>query len=324
MSRLEDGREVPSVIKKIVIYDKPNKPYVSCEILSRRSRRYPAGDIVLSQSKKDHQEGPLGGQFENDVEIKSEPDDYEDDGELEEEEQENLEQPTEIGEETANENASDLEESIENISKEISKIEPKRLTDTVEKPLVLRTYSRKKAQGVEKVEKPQQQTKQSTILNFLIKPVDQKVSLEANSGSSSEVDDSPPKSKNPPNASGKYSVTEGRQKRTRRVPKKYQDNLNEDDTLPSPKKKKYTELKAVPYPGLEEADESANSDTFEDVLSDAEQINKAKNSNVHEASDEEQAIKLEDVDEEFGDKVQEEGNNFWGGGFLNVMLTCVL
>ncbi|KAH1008977.1 zinc finger protein 43 isoform X1 [Dendroctonus ponderosae] len=349
-SLLEDGREVPSVIKEIVIYDKPNKPYVSYEIFSPRSfeRSYPSGDIVLSSSKKEvcKQEQHLDNKLANDVEIKSEPDD--DDGELEEQVQQNSEEATEIGEETVNENTSDIEESIENISKEISKIErkqaPRRVKEAVERPLILRTYSRKKAQVVEKPQvkkiteaQPQQQSKPSTILNFLIKPLDQKDLLETNCGSSTDFEDAPetPQSKNRytkeqksnKNTSGKYSVSGGREKRTRRIPKKYQDdssldNLSvtcvngDDDPPPASKKKKYTELKAVPYPGLEDADESSNCDNLEDLLSDGEQVKtkklqklakKTKTQTDHEASDEaEQTIKLEEIDDNVWDDTQED------------------
>lgn len=218
--RSTEAEEKPSLIQEIVIYDKPNKPVVPEAILPQSAQiDYGKGDIILSRSI-----------VPKPVLIKDEP---LDDVETNQPVHSGYKEPSvdalnDIIHEFLDEGEpSEEEESIENISKEVMK-SADRGADTIHKlpkPAVCEPSTPtlfKKPRG--RPRKSESNTPQkATILNYFNKVPD---TMEVIIDNGSEVN-------------------EGRQKRVRRIPKRYDDDIildersmGRDPPIASPLKKK--------------------------------------------------------------------------------------
>ncbi|KAL1517050.1 hypothetical protein ABEB36_000865 [Hypothenemus hampei] len=210
----EDSLETRSLIGKIVIYDKPNKPSVDT-FNQFRTIPLDSGDIVFSNTEAVFSD--------NEDEIKLEFQEVADAVEIKEEDIYNnaLEEVNEIVNEFLEDNSdSEQEESIENISKEISKSNesPKKKNNN-EETIVVNNQLNK----IQKPVKTSVKSQQSTILNFFTKPPSEDSLLSVDKESS--IKKTPIKKSNIIESSPKLDV---KQRRTRKARKRYVD---EDDSL---------------------------------------------------------------------------------------------
>lgn len=200
--RSTEGEEKPSLIQEIVIYDKPNKPVVPEAIFPQSVQiDYGKGDIILSRSI-----------VPKPVLIKDEPSD--DDETNQPDHPSGYKEPSvdalnEIIHEYLDEPSEEEEESIENISKEVMKSAetihklPKRAVCEPSTPTVF-----KKPRG--RPRKSESTTPQkTTILNYFNKVPDT-MEVIIDNGKSPQLD-------------------EGRRKRVRRIPKRYDDDIMLDE-----------------------------------------------------------------------------------------------